>query len=49
MIRISRKIFVYQYYETDPYSGKKNRKVKSFKTRAEAEDYKKSLNYQIEI
>ena len=46
--RKDRKIFVYQYYETDPYSGKKNRKVKSFKTRAEAEDYKESLNYQME-
>lgn len=46
--RKDRKVFVYQYYEIDPITGKKNRKASSFKTRQEAEDYKASLNYQKE-
>lgn len=46
--RKDRQVFVYQFYEIDPVSGKRARKVKSFKTKEEAENYKTSLNYQKE-
>lgn len=43
-----RKQFVYQYSELDVITGKQRRKIKRFKTLEEAENYRKSLNYQKE-
>lgn len=43
-----RKQFVYQYSELDVITGKQRRKIKRFKTMEEAENYRKSLNYQKE-
>lgn len=46
--RKDRQVFVFQYYEKDPISGERCRKIKSFKTKEEAENYQTSLNYQKE-